>query len=176
MAELERVVTLNGMARPGMPVQEASTLQPWSTFTGGADDDDWDYENESAPEPDFNGGGGAPLEAEAQVPEFDGGGVTESEAQVPEFDGGGESEPEAEAAEELEDDFDADSEPEDAATRWDNVGGGWVHQDKDSESESNQSSELKFQNLMISENGNTVADLLESIAWSLKRITAHMEK
>jgi hypothetical protein len=28
---------------------------------------------------------------------------------------------------------------------------------------------------MISENGNTVADLLESIAWSLKRITAHME-
>jgi hypothetical protein len=98
--------------------------------SGGADDDDWDYENESAPEPDFNGGGGAPLGAEAQVPN-----LTEAasqnqrprcpnltEAAAPHQSPGARNlrrrrvRTEAEAAGGAEDDFDADSEPEDAAT------------------------------------------------------------
>jgi hypothetical protein len=78
-------------------------------------------------------------------------------------DGGGENR--AEAAEGAEDDFDADSEPEDAATRWDNVGAAGCTRIKNSERVKSVI-RLKFQNLMISENGNTVADLLESIAWA----------
>jgi hypothetical protein len=66
------------------------------------------------------------------VPEFDGGGGA-PEARCP-VDGGGGSEPRLRAAEEGEDDFDADSEPEDAQHSMGQCGGGWVHQDKDSES------------------------------------------